>query len=248
MNWIYQQKPPIGTPIIPDKSRIGYWAMQEGSGDKVYDLSGNNNTGTLTNMDPSTDWVAGKFGKALDFDGDNDYVNVGGVEIAQWTCSAHVKHTGAWDTWEDVLTGVLAGEENHPLIFHNGKPRMYGSSIEANNAIDNEWHHIATLNDGTNGYIYVDGVQVKSGTSGLSIKVTKIGTKPSANGEFFDGLIDNVSIYNRALSPQEIQQLYHEPFGMFERPSVAKIFVPAAGVDVYSGRGFGRGILRGVYR
>jgi len=48
-----------------------YLNFDEGEGSKVYDKSGKGNDGTLTNMDPGTDWVTGKYGKALDFDIEN---------------------------------------------------------------------------------------------------------------------------------------------------------------------------------
>src|SRR3989344_4032944 len=56
---------------------VGYWSMEEGTGNsRTFDRSGNGNTGTLTNMDPLTDWVNGatSTGQALDFDGSDDYV------------------------------------------------------------------------------------------------------------------------------------------------------------------------------
>ena len=52
----------------------GAWPMQEGGGVKAFDVSGYGNHGTLTNMDPATDWVVTEKGRALDFDGSNDGV------------------------------------------------------------------------------------------------------------------------------------------------------------------------------
>ena len=54
--------------------------MDDGTGSATAaDSSGNNNTGTLTNMDPNTDWVTGRVGGALDFDGTNDFVQISGL-------------------------------------------------------------------------------------------------------------------------------------------------------------------------
>jgi hypothetical protein len=55
---------------------VGCWWLNEGSGALVNDASGNGNHGTLTNMDPATDWVGTPYGTAMDFDGSNDVVNV----------------------------------------------------------------------------------------------------------------------------------------------------------------------------
>ena len=52
---------------------VGYWSFEDGAGVKATDFSGTGNTGTLTNMEAG-DWVAGRRGKALDFDGNNEYV------------------------------------------------------------------------------------------------------------------------------------------------------------------------------
>lgn len=54
----------------------GYWLFNEGCGSQVWDYSGNGNYGTLTNMDPSIDWVGGKYGHALNFDGINNYADI----------------------------------------------------------------------------------------------------------------------------------------------------------------------------
>jgi len=53
--------------------------MQDAAGGMCYDWSGKGHHGTLTGMDPATDWTTGKLGRALDFDGSNDSVNVGNI-------------------------------------------------------------------------------------------------------------------------------------------------------------------------
>ena len=80
-------KPPLGAKVNFShplaKGLVGLWLMNEGGGNKVYDLSGNENHGTLTNMDPATDWVGGKDGPAIDFDGSDDYVDMGDVDTLE---------------------------------------------------------------------------------------------------------------------------------------------------------------------
>jgi len=53
---------------------VGYWSFDEGSGEMAKDGSGNGNDGSLEN---GTEWTAGKFGDAVQFDGTDDYVDVG---------------------------------------------------------------------------------------------------------------------------------------------------------------------------
>ncbi|MGZ9108869.1 MAG: LamG-like jellyroll fold domain-containing protein [Micavibrio sp.] len=67
--------------VIVSSGLVGYWKFDEISGTTAADSSGNGNTGTLTNMDGATDWVAGHVGNALDFDGTNDFVNAGSAAV-----------------------------------------------------------------------------------------------------------------------------------------------------------------------
>ena len=60
---------------VMNSGLVGYWNFQEGTGTTAYDKSGKRNHGTLTNMDPTTDWVDGKLGGGLDFDGSDDYIH-----------------------------------------------------------------------------------------------------------------------------------------------------------------------------
>ena len=79
--------------------QVGYWDMDDGSGYTARDSSDNKNDGTLIHMDPSSDWVDGKVGGALDFDGDNDYVGLG---------------TDVNDTYDDVVTVVAWLKADNP--------------------------------------------------------------------------------------------------------------------------------------
>ncbi len=78
----------------------------------------------------------------------------------------------------------------------------------------NAWHHIAGVGDGTTMYLYLDGVQVDTRAFtpapdyGASIYPFNIGAMVSGTGNYFKGLIDEVVVYNRALSAAEIGQLY----------------------------------------
>ena len=58
---------------------VGYWTFDEGSGTTAVDSSGNGNTGTLNGSMTGNDWVPGKYGSSLDFDGSDDYINVDDV-------------------------------------------------------------------------------------------------------------------------------------------------------------------------
>ena len=75
-------------PADPTNGLIGHWKLDESAGTTAADSSGNGNDGTLTNMDPATDWfpTGGQVNGALDFDGVDDRVNAG--DIAPWMAQA----------------------------------------------------------------------------------------------------------------------------------------------------------------
>jgi hypothetical protein len=76
---------------------------------------------------------------------------------------------------------------------------------------DNQWHHVAGVYDGTAGIIYIDGVldvaQAATGQINASDFDLYIGENAQATGRYWNGLIDDVRLYNRALSQMEIQQI-----------------------------------------
>ena len=206
---------------------VGYWSFEDTTGTIATDFSGNGNVGTLTNMDASTDWVAGKIGKALDFDGSNDYVNVPSpvnlptgldpVTLSVWfyldsygvSRPQILGYGGGQFHWFDVGLNNTAGGN---FLFI----RWYGT--DTSSAVKpalNTWHHVAVIDDGTNAIMYLNGVQIINTTRPNTSTYTKessflrIGkwTDDEAN-DYFDGKIDDVRIYSRTLSATEITNLY----------------------------------------
>ena len=204
------------SPLSNTSGLVGYWPFEEGSGTTTQDSSGNGNTGTLTN---GPLWAEGKVGNwALEFDGSDDYVGTGSDVVGTGDVTVV-----AW------LSAQSAGENNYGRIFGNGAFYPYingalGSSAlfitsndRANSAgsfslIQNSWEFVAiTRTSSGTLYCYIDGV-VDSGT-------TNSGT-PQSGGNFyigegndlhlnFDGYIDDMRVYNRALSAAEIQAIYN---------------------------------------
>jgi len=81
-DWPYQHKPMLGQQVDRShpcaKGLVGFWLMNEGTGNRIQDLSGNRITGTLV---ADTHFVPGKFGSALGFDGTGDYVSIGQPQV-----------------------------------------------------------------------------------------------------------------------------------------------------------------------
>ncbi|MBI4159560.1 LamG domain-containing protein, partial [Candidatus Wolfebacteria bacterium] len=198
---------------------VGYWSMNEGTGSYAGDSSGNKNTGTLVN---GPTWVDGKRGKALNFDGVDDYVDAGSNSItgtSPFTLSAWFNAR----THTDYGVAVSIGTENA-----NGQAAYIGwvttAQIGTNNSLgggwwgtnygsgitSSGWHHVVmTFAGGSGGAtkIYVDNVEKVSTafTPNLGTQKIQFGLRTVYE---FNGLIDEVRIYNRVLSATEIQALY----------------------------------------
>ena len=262
-------KPYLGVPINWEhdlaQGLVGRWLFNEGGGGQVYDAVNypHGNNGILTNMDSLSDWVPGKFGHALDFDGSSEYVEVGtslgnllGDGVTSISCALRFKanRTNSDDGLINIGTLSLSQGELSIIIYANLlRFRLDNSAyLESYSFSDTiNWHHVVFTYDGVNGIGYLDGIEIINQPFSNSLNL--IGLKTIIGSYYhpslsFDGLIDDVCIWNRALSAQEIHQRFIELFAEFERPSMARHFVPAVGAEVYSGRGIGRGILRGVYR
>jgi hypothetical protein len=194
---------------------VGHWTFDgpDMGTTSARDVSGQDNTGWLINGPRK---VAGKIGQALDFDGVNDYVLVG-AEISppdEVTQSAWFKldsvNTDNIIIYQDVL-GQLATINDEFEWFH-GSGCCFHDTINANLVVG-RWFHVAvTFNEITNVVkIYLDGVEIYSASeTGNMVSFGYDYFIGSDNGPatFFDGTIDDVRVYNRALSPDEIRRLY----------------------------------------
>jgi glucose/arabinose dehydrogenase/PKD repeat protein len=197
---------------------VAAYSFDEGSGTSAADVSGNGNRGTVS----GAAWAgAGKFSGALSFDGLDDIVTVPhsaslllttGMTLSAWVNPSVV--TGSWRT---VVFKERTGGMTYALYANNGSNRPVGQ-IFANGAERdsqggatlpaNAWSHLATTFDGTSLKLFVNGVQAGSLTSSGSIVTSTGSLRIGGNSiwaEWFRGLVDDVRIYSRALSAQEIQ-------------------------------------------
>ncbi len=198
---------------------VAHWKLDEMTGILAADGSVNDYSGTLVNMDDS-DWVPGNTGNALDFDGVNDYVVADSVCAAMAggdvTVSAWIK-APATNPAIQFMIGINASNGNNRLLLgtqaDSAKLSLHESGWHDTTAtvIDNTWHHIAyVLEDSSDTItIYVDGSDVLSFTSTVSIAdddTLSLGQKytGATPNYFYDGLLDEVRVYDRALSPTEI--------------------------------------------
>lgn len=206
-----------GLPSVPlPEGLVGAWGFDEGSGNGVGDKSDADNDGTISGATWSS---SGKFGGALSFDGTDDRVVVpgsGSLELDDaMTLEAWVKPDsvdGNWRTvllkeWNDdfLVYGISTGDAGKPF----GTASMYDDDglalAEAPNALaEDTWTHLAATYDGSSLRFYVNGNQVASEPATGPIATAggdlTIGGTAVFSDQWFDGLIDEVRVYDRALS------------------------------------------------
>jgi len=216
--------PTRGTGLI--EGTFVHWKLDETTGAVAEDDSANDYDGTLVNMDDS-DWVPGLTGNALDLDGVNDHVLVDDICTAiagrDLTVSAWVK-APALNPNMQFMIAINSSSGNNKLMFGTRASTATLSFVDSEpvwrdttaTVIDNTWHHIAYVLDDSADTItvYVDGSQVLSFTSTVSISNTdlfSLGQEYDAGlttGDFYSGQLDDVRVYDRALSVTDILGLF----------------------------------------
>jgi hypothetical protein len=198
-----------------DPSLIGWWKFDEGSGLAAADSSGKGHNGTLTG---GAAWVPGIRGGALQFDGADDVVvvpNAGDLQFAasaKYTLAAWVNLTTRPGHWSGIVTkgrdtatwyGIWVNDTNAWVFGHSGNNQV-GSPVVAG-----VWVHVVMLYDNGTKRIYLNGKldnETTSSQSGDSTGDLWIGAAKSVT-EYAPAKIDDVRIYNRALTVQEIKAL-----------------------------------------
>jgi len=206
-------------------SLVGWWKLDDGSGDTVADSSGNNLQGTIAG-DPV--WSDGVAGKAMKFDGDGDYVDLGNdpsLNITnQITVAAWIKVDTFDCEWQAIITKgdgswrlQRNGTENSIEFACTGAfvpNALVGSLFGTISINDGKWHHVAGTYDGSRICLYVDGKLDVSSEAAGSIMVNDYNVLIGANAEKanrnFKGSINNVRIYSYALSAEEVNEIFAE--------------------------------------
>ncbi len=238
------------------KGLVGLWLPALGpTGLTLRDMSGWGNHGTLTNMDPATDWVTiGKRGLpwALDFDGSNDYVDCGNSSILNPTSELSLIAWVMWDAMPVVGDDWIISRDDNVLgrSYSFGAASIGGTTeaeLQINGAatirnlgpslVANTWYQmVATGNSGEGWQLYLNGTKVASvgwAAPNATTGATNIGRRTYATSKGYSkARIATVTIYLRHLVAFETQQLYADPLAMLRRrvrvfpAAVAAGFVP----------------------
>jgi hypothetical protein len=208
---------------------VGHWKLDEGSGTIVYDSSRNENHGTLHG--PTWRPSDGQIGGALEFDGINDYVEIpddssfditneitvtawiNPVDVADWrTIISKYAHTPAWR--KDLYWFLNGGNIGVSLAGPSG---IGGDDWIPNVPIESgTWTHVALSYDGIVMKMYKNGVNLATNSISGNLLLGDSASNESFYigqntewGEYFDGLIDDVRVYDRTLTPGQVQGLFN---------------------------------------
>ncbi len=198
----------------PQPDLAGWWPFDEGGGTVAYDASGNENHGEFVG---NPLWVPGIIGGALEFTG-SDYVNCGNgdslnirdqITIAFWFQVE--AFSNEWEAFMSKGDGAYRASRSGGTGNATHMGITGGNYFDAPTVItDGQWHHYCGTYDGSAAIIYIDGVedgrQTYTGQIGDSSTYDFwIGNNSQNTTRFLHGLLDDVRLYSRALSPEEIR-------------------------------------------
>jgi hypothetical protein len=203
---------------------VAWWKMNEAAGSATaVDSSGNGNNGTLTGLNAASAWTTGRTGGALKCDGSGgalvaDSAGLDGIATGV-TISAWVNRLSATTGFSAVLsreTGTTSGQY-YWLGLSGDNAGFYGlSGVFSTTTVPiGTWTHLAATHDGTTARIYVNGSLVTSRASSNvfradTSKLAICGNQNDTSGtitERWNGLLDDLQLYNRALTATEIANL-----------------------------------------
>ena len=215
---------------------VGWWKFDEGSGTTAHDSSGNGNDGTLYNM-TGNEWTNGIVGGALEFDGTDHYVSVPNSSGLQFTSALTMAGWIKGDSWGsgtnvDIIARKGEGNpNNYQLAIADGLATLHfdegdGGGYRGDTLLNTgQWYHVAATWDGTTVRIYVDGVldnappDSHGGPIGTDTRPFYMGGR--SGSDLFDGTLDDIRVYSRALTAEEIQLIMKGPLGPASHPNPA---------------------------
>jgi hypothetical protein len=191
---------------------LGWWRLDDGAGAAASDAVEGGHAGV---MHGSPKWVAGKVGGALKFElGDHVLVNAH-YTLKSVTLSAWVKHDGFSDKQQRYVTlgdetAVIRCNGDNTLHFYIRTDGALQMILVPNTLEAGKWTHVVGTWDGKTQKLYKDGALLDSKVPGGSLKGEVPFVMFSHNSEYLRGAIDEVRLYDRALSDAEIQKLFVE--------------------------------------
>ncbi|NQU25445.1 MAG: PEP-CTERM sorting domain-containing protein [Candidatus Nealsonbacteria bacterium] len=206
-----------GTPVVPTGGLVSQWRFEDPA-DLGYDSATPDRTRTTTGTPAHT--AEGRFGGALLLDG-NSHIETStegfqqAYSVSAWLTVDEVVGLTQWRTaagsWEADSMWMHLGKDASGDLFsdYGGTP---ASPTIATEAFSRDiWHHVVSIRDGMENQLWVDGEMVATSSSDLPPPPDPaflIGAKDLAGGNHWIGMIDELYVYDRALTPDDVAQLY----------------------------------------
>jgi hypothetical protein len=212
----------LSTGSSVSDSLVALWHMDEGSGDIVYDETDNDNDGTI--FGPI--WTTGKYDDALSFDGVDDYVSIPSVMPINYDVDFTISvwiyvEEGSSDHWVirigdrgdtgDFMAGINVKYDQ--VFFCCAEEMVTWETTSGFDISDNVWYHVVGVNQDRDMRLYVNGVFYDN--AAFTRSTTTSDTGEGTIGRYysavnaFDGIIDDVAIFDKALSASEVEDLYN---------------------------------------
>ena len=229
------------TQLATQPGLVGAWGLDEPSGSQAVDASGRGGTGTLDGATRAT----GRFGGAVSFDGLNDWVTVadapalrlaGGMTLEAW-----VNPASLGSGWRTALLKERGAGLAYALYASNGANRAASflniggadtSVLSAAAVPAGAWTHVATTYDGAMLRMYVNGSQVatraQTGVIDTSTGPLRFGGNGAWLNEFFNGRLDEIRVYDRALTAAQVAADMTTPIGAGPPPTPALSVTPSS--------------------
>ncbi|MFH1564657.1 MAG: LamG-like jellyroll fold domain-containing protein, partial [bacterium] len=208
---------------------IGHWRLDESpavNGNTIFDSSSSVSNGTLSADDAANKTAIGKIAGALNFDGSSDYVDLpdglsnftNGFSVSVWAYPTVVQN---WQRFIDIGNGssnnniIFTRDGNSSNLIFDVYSELGFGRVTAFGAIElNKWQHFsATINNIGDAKIYKNGLLIASGPVVVPQNIVRtknyIGRSNFVEDGYYQGLMDDVRIYNRTLAPDEVVNLYN---------------------------------------
>lgn len=206
-----------GLPVDPDL--VGWWTFDEGAGVEVADLSGKGHPGKLTG---TCTWTEGKIGGGLKLGGGQSGVQIADAEdlrlAGDMTAALWFRKDEEVGDWF-CLVGKGLGQQRNFAVWMEARTKQilfqqYGPSalgLKTEQGVDaGAWHHVACVIEGSRARVYIDGAKAAE-TDRKGIAETPphpVGIGWGCDHAGLIGAVDDVRLYRRALSAEEVQGLY----------------------------------------
>ena len=229
----------LGSPVrTAQADLVGYWKFDDGSGSIARDATDNHYDGLLINPD-KLEWVEGKFGGALSFDGASAYVDLSGsatdlaamsdYTVCVWV-TGYASEGGqvamSWsDGWNRVQLELHNGQIAHGQLNGGSWQGVYSAALDWDPA---EWYHLVWMKEGDVRKGYRDGVELLNssqypavGPADVINPITMIHVGALTTEQFFVGDLDDLRLYDEVLSEEAIQHIMRGRFELSFNPSPA---------------------------